>query len=258
MKISIIMAAKNSMPYIKSSIKSFQRQNYKKKELIIVYANSSDLTEKYLKTVKNKDIKIFKLDAGIYRSLNYGIKKSKGNVIGTLHSDDCFFDEKVLSNIINVFKNKNVDLCYGNIAFSKKKDLTIIKRIWIEKKDNFKNKYWTPPHTATFITKKIFKKLNYNKKYIISSDTDFLIRVLKLKNIKLYYLPRFISIMRLGGLSTNLLFIFKKIFEDYKIFKKNKLKLTDLLLKKSSKIKQFKIINNHIKNSFIKKINQYS
>ena len=47
--------------------------------------------------------------------------------------------------------------------------------------------------------------------------------------------------MRLGGLSTNLLFIFKKIFEDYKIFKKHKLKLTDLILKRSSKINQFKI-----------------
>ena len=258
MKISIIMAAKNSMPYIKSSVKSFQRKNYKKKELIIVYANSSDLTEKYLKTLKNTDIKIFKLNGGIYKSLNYGIKKSKGSIIGTLHSDDCFFDEKVLSDVSNIFKNKNIDLCYGNIAFSKKTDLTIIKRIWIENKNNFKKKYWTPPHTATFIVKNIFKKFQYNKEYIISSDTDFLIKVLKLKNIRLHYLPRFITIMRLGGLSTNLLFIFKKIFEDYKIFKKHKLKLTDLILKRSSKINQFKIRNKHSKNSFIKKINQYS
>jgi glycosyltransferase involved in cell wall biosynthesis len=47
------------MPYLKDSIKSFELQNYKKKELIIIYSKSEDNTEKYLKSLKKK-FKIYK------------------------------------------------------------------------------------------------------------------------------------------------------------------------------------------------------
>ena len=59
MKISIIMVVKNGMPFITDAIKSFQLQDYKKKELIIVYGKSSDDTEIFLKRIKKK-YKIFK------------------------------------------------------------------------------------------------------------------------------------------------------------------------------------------------------
>ena len=84
------MAAKQSMPFIMSSVESFKRQSYKKKELIIVYDKSNDQTENYLKNIKEKNIKIYLCNKGLYQSLNYGILKSTGNIVGTLHSDDAF------------------------------------------------------------------------------------------------------------------------------------------------------------------------
>ena len=39
MKISIITVVKNGMPFLKESMKSFNSQNYKNKELIIVYSD---------------------------------------------------------------------------------------------------------------------------------------------------------------------------------------------------------------------------
>ena len=45
-KITIITAVKNGMPYIEDSINSFHSQNYKNKELIVVYSKSVDGTEK--------------------------------------------------------------------------------------------------------------------------------------------------------------------------------------------------------------------
>ena len=41
-KISIITVVKNGMPFLKSAIKSFDLQTYDNKELIIIYAPSSD------------------------------------------------------------------------------------------------------------------------------------------------------------------------------------------------------------------------
>ena len=83
------------------------------------------------------------------------------------------------------------------------------------------NKYDLPPHTGTFIKKKIFKKLNYSNKYSIASDTDFLIKLFNTK-IKFNYLNKFICIMRSGGLSTSGRYFYKKFTAIFLLyFKKN-------------------------------------
>ena len=50
-KITIITVVKNGMPYIEDSINSFNLQNYKNKELIVVYSKSTDGTEQFLNKV---------------------------------------------------------------------------------------------------------------------------------------------------------------------------------------------------------------
>ena len=91
MKISIITVVKNGMPFLKTAIKSFELQNYNKKELIIVYSSSNDGTEEFLLRLKNRYKIIKKNTRSIYAALNSGIKNSTGDVIGILHSDDVFF-----------------------------------------------------------------------------------------------------------------------------------------------------------------------
>lgn len=121
MKISIIMCVKNSMPYLMASIRSFQKQKYKNKELIVVYSESNDNSLYYLQSLDDKNIKFYKYDGTIYKSLNFGIKKSNGEIIGILHSDDVFFNELVLEKISSEYKRKNIDIIYGNILYSHKK-----------------------------------------------------------------------------------------------------------------------------------------
>ena len=158
MKISVIMCVKNSMPYILASIKSFNNQTYKDKELIIVYSKSTDQTFRFLKNLKNKNIKILKFNGNIYQSLNHGIKFAKGQLIGILHSDDIFFESQTLDKIISLYNIKrNVDLIYGDVLYSERDNLLNIKRIWRQNK--LKNIYDLPPHTGKFISKKILKKL---------------------------------------------------------------------------------------------------
>ncbi len=236
MKISIIMCVLNSMPYIMSSIESFRKQKYKNKELIIINSKSNDNTDDYLKNVNDKNIKKFNLNGSIYKSLNFGISKSKGDIIGILHSDDIFFSKLTLADIAKEYKKNKADIIFGNILYSKKNDLTKIKRNW--SKINIREKYDIPPHTGTFITKKIYNNFKYNEKYLISSDTDFLIRIFK-DQAKYKYLNKNITIMRTGGLSTNLSFLIKKTKEDLIIFKKHKLSTYDYFKKILSKTNQF-------------------
>ena len=253
MKISIIMCAKNSMPYIMASIESFRKQSYKHKELIVVNSLSDDNTIEYLNTIKDKNIKIYKYEGNIYASMNYGISKSSGKVVGILHSDDVYFNFNILSNVIKNFKNKDIDLIYGDILYSKKNDLTVYKRSWSN--IQIKKKYDLPPHTGTFIRKSILDKNKYNTNFLISSDTDLLLRILN-KKIKIYYIKKYICIMRMGGLSTNLNFLIRKIKEDLKIYYKNRLTIINYIQKIISKSNQFFFEKKILPNSYHKNLNE--
>ena len=72
-----------------ASVESFKKQKYKNKELIIINSKSDDHTDEYLKTIQNNNIKSYNFN-DIYASMNFGIRKSRGDIIGILHSDDIF------------------------------------------------------------------------------------------------------------------------------------------------------------------------
>ena len=249
------MCALNSMPYIVSSIESFRRQSYKRKELIIVYSKSKDNTEHYLKSIKDKNIKKFKLNGSIYKALNFGIIKAKGEIVGVLHSDDIFYSQETLKQVVNKFKQRESEIVYGNILFSKKNNLLKISRIWDN--INISKDYDIPPHTGTFIKRKIYKKIKYNENYKISADTELLIRIFK-KKLKTSYLNKYITIMRTGGLSTNIFFFLKKTKEDLKIFKGHNLTFFDYILKIFSKKKQILLSKNTKKTKYLKILNNLS
>ena len=99
-----------------------------------------------------------------------------------------------------------------------------------------------PAHPTLFLKKEAFKTHGlYDLKFTISSDYDFMLRVLKDDNIKFGYHPRVVTNMRIGGASNkNLKNIAIKIIEDYRAIRKNKIGgVITLILKNTSKIKQF-------------------
>lgn len=255
MKISILMCVKNGMPYIMASVNSFLKQDYKDKELIIIYSNSIDNSEDYIKSIKSSKIKKFKFNGSIYEALNFGIDKSKGNLVGILHSDDIFFNKNTLSLIAKEYNQRKSDVIFGNIAYCKKNSILKIVRLWNKIKTI--KKYEIPPHTGTFIKKNILKKNKYKKNYIISGDTELLLRIFN-KNIRYSYINKFITIMRVGGLSTNLFFLSKKISEDLKIFKIYNLNFVDYLLKVMSKLRQLLSQNTIHLNKYHKELNSIS
>ena len=220
MKFSIITVVKNDKINILSTINSLLRQNFSNYEHIIVDGNSSDGTSEIIKkTIRNskKVIYIRKKDKNLYQALNRGIKIAKGDFVGILHSGDKYFNDKVLELVNSKISNK-IDILSGFLIYvdsNLKK-----KRIW-----NYEIKNLSPynafkiAHPTTFISKKVFKKIGYyNTLYTIASDTDFLLRVSKIPNISFRLLQRTFIVMRTGGLSTSFSRIFRKIYEDFKIY----------------------------------------
>lgn len=243
MKISIITLAKNCDQRLLKTIKSVNKQKNVNIEHLIIYKNINKnfdfkkLNKKKIKFINNKK-------SGIYSSLNLGIKKSSGKIIGMLHSDDIFYSDNILSKIQRDFVKKKWDLLYGNIKYINKNNSII--RDWISCNyfsfSQIKNG-WMPPHTSIFIQKKIFKKIKYyNENYLIASDYDFIIRSFKNEKIKKRFFNFYITKMMIGGESNKNLFnIYKKIKEDFQILKKNKISnpIITLIKKNLSKINQF-------------------
>jgi glycosyltransferase involved in cell wall biosynthesis len=221
LKISVITVVKNGMPFLKDSINSFNKQNYKDKELIIVYSDSTDATVEYIKKIKKKNIRIIrdKVSKNKFGALNLGIKKSKGHVIGILHSDDFYPNKNVLNDIVKTFKSKKCDVVYGNLLFCKINKKKIVRK-WLS--DSFKKQSlkfgWMPPHTTIYVNSKIIRKNLYSLKYPISGDYKFVLELFN-KKLNFIFLNKYLCNMRVGGDSTKIKNLYKKLKEDISIAK---------------------------------------
>ena len=99
MKLSIITITYNCEKTIVKCLDSMISQTYDNIEYIIVDGGSTDQTLKIVESYsKIIDKLISEPDEGIYDALNKGIRISTGDVIGFLHSDDVFANNKILEN----------------------------------------------------------------------------------------------------------------------------------------------------------------
>lgn len=95
--VSVIIPTYNHSKYIPEAIKSVLSQSYKKIELIIVDNYSMDNTREVVKSFKDDRINYYRLrnNGIIAASRNYGVSKSKGDVIAFLDSDDVWIKDKL-------------------------------------------------------------------------------------------------------------------------------------------------------------------
>ena len=130
MKISIIIPTFNSSETIQDTINSVISQNFKNYEIIVVDNNSKDKTIEIIQKNRLIDIKfIIENDNGIYDAINKGIKLSTGKIISLLHSNDIYYDNKVLDNVVNAFTTYETKIVYGDLLYVKKKQYSLSFKI---------------------------------------------------------------------------------------------------------------------------------
>ena len=153
MRISVITVVHNNVENIKDAIDSVHGQTYKNIEHIIIDGLSTDGTVEIVKSYGKKINKfITEKDKGIYDAMNKGITLASGDIIGILNSDDIYFDDNVLEDVVNVFKEKQSDSIYGDLIYVEKNNINEVVRYW--KSSAFKlgsfAKGWHPPHPTFF------------------------------------------------------------------------------------------------------------
>lgn len=243
--LSLITITFNSENSIRNTLDSIHSQTFQEFEHIIIDGKSTDAT---LQIINDHEIKISKIiserDNGIYDALNKGIKEANGKYIGILHSDDIFFSNQTLMNIVEELNQFEPDVLYGNLKYTSYDSYSKVVRNWIP--GNFKRYKlhlgWMPPHPSFYIKRSLCKnEKTFNTNLTISADYDFMVRTLMKKNIHVRYIDEYLVLMRLGGESNknikNMLIAFK---EDISSMKHNKIFWPiAIFLKKFSKLKQF-------------------
>jgi glycosyltransferase involved in cell wall biosynthesis len=252
MKVSIITVCLNSKSSILKTIESVNSQSYSHIEHIFVDGESTDDTLSIVKNNSRKNsIIICEPDHSLYEAINKGLIASTGDIVGLLHADDIFATNDTISSVVNAFSqafnsatNRLLGV-YGDCIYQSKKKGNTQIRYWRSQQFKFNNIKlgWMPPHPTLFLSKvAAIRNGNYNLRYNIASDYDFILRLMLDPEISLFYLPEVITIMNTGGVSNkSLQNVITKSREDYKILSSHNIEypLLALIAKNMFKIPQF-------------------
>ncbi len=181
--ISIIMNCYNGEAFLNEAINSITKQTFENWELIFFDNNSIDKSEKIAKSFKDSRIKYFKSDRllNLYDARNLAVKKTNGDYISFLDTDDMWTKDKLEKQINFIKKNSNYKILYSNYYVLNNN----------EKKIMYKNElpsgfitqklldfYGIGINTA-FLDKSIFEQYNFKKDLNIIGDFDFFIQTSK-------------------------------------------------------------------------------
>lgn len=171
-KVSVLVVNYNNGPFLQRCIKSVLKQNYNNKEIVVVDDQSTDNSLKILRQFKKQIVllknKKNKFYIGAYDQINAyksALKKSSGEIIFFLDSDD-FFSYNKLKIMVNYFKKNKQDNIYMDrpiIFYNKKKKFKLIKSL--------RGNFFTPwPR--------------FSPQSCISIRRDYLLKIYKIISIK--------------------------------------------------------------------------
>ena len=229
MIVSVITATYNRAATIVRALNSVRRQTYSNIQIVVIDGASQDETVKLVAPLMAaEDILYSAPDNGIYDALNKGVELSCGDVIAFMHSDDVYFDDDVLLNVMEIFSDENIDIVYGDVCFFATDNENKIIRTYRSDTLSEANLAWgkMPAHPAMFIRRRVYQEIGYFKtNFSIAADYEFLCRLVRNYDFNAVYLPSVFVRMQVGGVSTgglkNTLLLNKEVYRalsDNKIY----------------------------------------
>lgn len=217
--VSIVTVAFNASSTIKETIDSVLNQKDELVEYIIVDGGSRDGTLDIIQSYGNQiDKVISEPDKGISDAFNKGIRKSSGDIICIVNSDDILYEGSIKAAQKFFSEDPELDILFGDvISFCNNMDDGFLVRA---DTDLTKIRYaFLLPHPGMFISRKAYEKYgDYSLDYKNAMDYDLVSRMYK-GGARFKYANRILAAFREGGTSKNTLT--RTIAEHIKIAKNN-------------------------------------
>ena len=199
--ITIILTVYNREKYIKRSIDSIIRQEFKNWRLIVIDDGSDDDSYKILMnySLYHKNIEIFRQgNRKLAISRNRGIRLATSKYLTFIDSDDEYSEGHLQDRVKFMEANSQIDLIHGGVK--------IIGSEYVRDKYN-PNKFIHLSECtigATLFGKtEVFKELKGFKNISYSEDSDFLERAEKLFNVRKVEFETYIYHRELNDSITN-------------------------------------------------------
>jgi len=213
MTYSVITICLNSSESITRTISSVLKQSVLPKEYIFVDGGSKDNTIDLIRdcfsTCPSSPMVKWKIlhqgqKRGVYAAWNIGLGHVSSDIVFILNSDD-YYEPNTAQNVLSAFeRHPQADIVIGAIKHFSNHGLM--------KSKIYKSSYpWLFPvlfplkmpvrHPACFVRRKVYEKIgNFNDKYIVSGDYDFLYRCYK-SGLVFQKVNNVLVNMQVGGLS---------------------------------------------------------
>tara|TARA_X000000950_G_scaffold38683_1_gene41368 strand:- start:20021 stop:20773 length:753 start_codon:yes stop_codon:yes gene_type:complete len=220
--VSVIIPYYKKKKYIQTTLQSVLKQTYKKLEIILVFDEGNLTNLKYIKKLSKIDKRIKLIinnkNEGAGESRNVGIKKSKGEYIAFIDSDDLWNKNKITKQI-KFLKNKNTDICHTSYKIINGQN----KKIGFREARNFFTVNDLIKSCDIGLSTVMLRKtiLNKNLKFPkIQTKEDFVLwlKLLK-KKIKIYGLKENLVSWRKSKNALSSSF-FRKILDGFRVYNK--------------------------------------
>jgi len=189
-KISVVIPLYNHEKFIEEAIESALKQSKPVFEIIVVDDGSIDSSAKIVKKICEKERKVkyyYQENKGAHVAINEGIKKSRGDYVSILNSDDAY-DERRFEKIMNYFENEgDADVVFTGINFIDARG-NGKKNKWYRKARNFFedngdmvvsiiNGNFFMTTSNLFARKRIFEEIGLFNNLRYAHDLDFFLRL---------------------------------------------------------------------------------
>lgn len=227
-KISIIIRSYNESKHLPKLLFGLKKQDYKIEETILVDSGSEDNTVKIAEQAGLKIVHIDKKDFTFGRSLNFGCKNAKGEILVFI-SAHCYPKyQDWLRQLIKPFDNIEVGMVYGKqrgTEISNYSELQLFKKLYPSHQPN--KMRWFANNANSAIRKSLFNKIQFDEHLSGCEDIDYAKKISRLNYETRYSSQATIyhiheeSFKQISNRFYREMIALKKIFEDFYIQPKN-------------------------------------
>ena len=248
MKVSIVTVVYNN-PMVGEALDSILAQRLEpgdELELVVIDGGSTDATLSVLEKYRDRvAVLVSERDGGIYDGMNKGLSRATGDIIGTLNSDDLYFDEGSLAAVLAAFRAEDPEAVYGDLVYVQRETPSKVVRYWKSRpyKDGLFEQGWMPPHPTFFVKREVYARHGlFDLEFRLASDFELMMRFMAKARIRTAHIPKVLVRMRMGGATNkSLRNILKGNLEGYRACKKNGLRAPVWFIPRKilSKVPQF-------------------
>lgn len=201
--VTVLLPTYNAEKYIAQCIKSILHQTYRDFELLIIDSASDDNTVKIIKSFEDPRINLHQIErCPLGRSLNYGLKNAKFDLIARMDADDLMVPERLEVQLAYLKEHPEVDVLSCNSAYFMNDRIIFLLKL-PESDENIKRSFML--HNvinhpgAVFKRSLIISSGGFSEEFIICQDYEIWLR---LRNkAKFHNLQEFLIFMQYNPVS---------------------------------------------------------